>query len=78
MTAVSAQLAAQAAAPLLGVWLMGRADASVALWVIAGLAVSAGFLEVGPIAAGGEIYAAACATCHGGGGGGGEEPSRSG
>lgn len=27
--------------------------------------------EVGPIAAGGEIYAAACATCHGGGGGGG-------
>lgn len=40
-------LAAQAAAPLLGVWLMGRADASVALWVIAGLAVgSVGLLSI--------------------------------
>lgn len=40
-------LAAQAAAPLLGVWLMARADASAALWVIAGLAMgSVGLLSI--------------------------------
>jgi predicted MFS family arabinose efflux permease len=40
-------LAAQAAAPLLGVWLMGRADASMALWAISGLAMgSVGLLAI--------------------------------